>query len=165
MLLRVAPSTVKPVDFLRDLRVRGRFAQGVDSMLQNKVVARYRDGRILKGYTGNFAPDRPNFHLVLSDAPKEARAVEVQIAELKAVFFVKSFAGDPQHSDAQRFEEGKTTVGRKIQVVFEDGETLVGTTQGYDPNRPGFFIKPADSASNNDRCFVVTRATKTISFL
>jgi hypothetical protein len=50
-------------------------------------------------------------------------------------------------------------------VVFQDGETLVGTTQGYDPTRPGFFVIPADPASNNDRCFVVTRATKTVSFI
>jgi hypothetical protein len=56
-------------------------------------------------------------------------------------------------------------VGRKIRVDFQDGETLTGTTQGYDPSRPGFFVIPADAGSNNERCFVVTRATAQVSFV
>jgi hypothetical protein len=50
-------------------------------------------------------------------------------------------------------------------VVFGDGETLAGTTQGYDANRPGFFVMPLDPGSNNERCFVVTRATKEVVFV
>jgi hypothetical protein len=89
----------------------------------------------------------------------------VQISGVKAIFFVKDFAGNREREEIQGFPAEKPVVGRKIQVVFLDGETLVGTTQGYDPTRPGFFVNPADTDSNNDRCFVVTSAIKQVSFI
>jgi len=134
-------------------------------MIQNKIVVRYQDGRIVKGTTGDFLPTKPVFHLTLIDAPRDAKPLEVQIAEVKAIFFVKDFVGDRERKKVQEFPTGKSVVGRKIRVIFQDGETLVGTTQGYDANRPGFFVIPADPSSNNDRCFVVTRATKQVSFI
>jgi hypothetical protein len=42
---------------------------------------------------------------------------------------------------------------------------LVGTTTGYQPGRPGFFLEPADANSNNERCYVVTSAAEEINFL
>jgi len=50
-------------------------------------------------------------------------------------------------------------------VVFKDGEVLMGTTTGYQPGRSGFFIVPADSGSNNERCYIVTAATKEVSII
>ena len=35
----------------------------------NKIVARYRNGRTRKGYTENFFPNKPKFHLRPLDAP------------------------------------------------------------------------------------------------
>ena len=134
-------------------------------MIQNKILFRYQDGRIVKGTTGDFLPTKPVFHLTPIDAPRDAKPLEVQIAEVKAIFFVKDFVGNRERKKVQEFPTGKPVVGRKIRVIFQDGETLVGTTQGYDPNRPGFFVIPADPSSNNDRCFVVTRATKQVSFI
>ena len=52
--------------------------------------------------------------------------------------------------------------GRKLRVVFRDGEQLLGTTQGYAPGRPGFFLVPADPESNIVRCYVVTAATERV---
>lgn len=59
----------------------------------------------------------------------------------------------------------RTGLGKKIQVDFKDGEILVGYSQGFTPNRPGFFVFPADPESNNDRIFVFTAATKAVCFL
>ena len=51
-------------------------------------------------------------------------------------------------------------------MVFADGEVIVGTTQGYQPGRPGFFMVPADQADNNiERCYVVTAATSEVTLL
>ncbi len=36
---------------------------------------------------------------------------------------------------------------------------MVGTTQGYQPGRVGFFVAPADPHSNTERCFVIAAAT------
>jgi hypothetical protein len=55
--------------------------------------------------------------------------------------------------------------GRKLRIVFKDGEVLVGTTQGYQPGRQGFFVVPADAKSNNERCYVVSAATQEVGFV
>lgn len=60
---------------------------------------------------------------------------------------------------------GKAVSGKKIEVTFNDGEVLVGTTMGYDAQRPGFFLFPADDKTNNTRMFVVMAAVKSVRFL
>ena len=123
-------------------------------MASNRVVARYRDGRTLKGTTSNFVPARDGFHV----QTPEGEVAAVSQTELKALFFVRDLAGDPTRRESQKFSADRPALGRKMQVEFPDGETLVGTTQGYQPQRSGFFLVPADSASNNERCFVVSAA-------
>jgi Family of unknown function (DUF6982) len=132
-------------------------------MGQNTVVLRYQDGRILKGFTADFSPTKAIFHFTPTAA--ESKATEVRLDELKAIFFVKDPTGNPHYDETKDFDPSKPVIGRKIQVTFKDGETLVGTTHGYQYDRPGFFLIPADPLSNNDRCFVVTAATQNISFV
>jgi hypothetical protein len=134
-------------------------------MIQNKIVVRYQDGKILKGQTSDFLPAKPTFHISLLDAPPGSPSQEVQVSGLKAIFFVKDFKGNNEYAEAKEFLENKPAGGRKIEVVFKDGEKLIGTTQGYDRNRPGFFLVPADSGSNNERSFIVTSATQKVSFI
>jgi hypothetical protein len=131
----------------------------------NQVVARFLDGRTLKGQTNDFLPARGIFHLLPDGSKAGDKPVEMQVAELKALFFVRSLAGDPQHQKTNAFDPFKPAQGRKVQVEFKDGEVLLGTTQGYQPDRPGFFIIPADSQSNNERCFVVAAATKQVQLM
>ena len=133
--------------------------------VQNKVVARYVDGRVLKGTTIDFLPTRPLFHIVPTPQSGNLIAVvDVKVADLKALFFVKDFGGDPSYDEVKAFNASGPRQGRRLEVVFRDGETLVGTTMGYQPERPGFFLIPADPGSNNDRCFVVAAAVKEIRF-
>lgn len=131
----------------------------------NEVVARFQDGRTMKGRTSDFLPTKDRFHLALDGTPPTAKPVEVLIADLKGVFFVKTFEGHPDHKKTNAFDPRSTPLGRKVTVVFQDGEELSGTTQGYQPNRPGFFVLPADGSSNNSRCFVVTAAAKEIRLI
>lgn len=131
----------------------------------NRVVARYGDGRLLKGMTADFYPNKDLFHMTAVDAPPGTDPVEVSMKELKAVFFVKDLAGHPEYHEAKDFDPAKPPVGRKIRVLFKDGELLVGTTQGYQPSRPGFFIEPADGNSNNERCYVIAAATQEVTFI
>lgn len=131
----------------------------------NKVVAHFADGRLIKGVTTDFIPAKDRFHLMPTDAAPGSRPVEVQTKDLKGLFFVKDFAGNPQHQDLKEFGPGGPPPGRKIKVVFKDGEVMVGTTQGYQPGRPGFFLVPADTGSNTERCYVVAAAAQEISFI
>jgi hypothetical protein len=133
-------------------------------MIQNKIVVQRLDGSVMKGITRDFMPNKDIFHLVPTDAPPDFKPIAVVVKELKAVFFVKDFTGNRLYQDRKEFDTIKV-LGRKIKVVFQDGEILIGTTQGYQPGRPGFFIIPADPESNNDRCYVISSATREVSFI
>jgi hypothetical protein len=131
--------------------------------VRNKVVARYADGRMVKGSTSDFVPTKDVFHVAADGAG--AAPTRIQLAELKALFFVKDFAGIPKRRSRNEFVDGRPVAGRKIQVVFKDGETLIGTTQGYQPGRPGFFMVPADPDANTERCYIVAAATRNVTLL
>ena len=131
----------------------------------NKVIARFADGRMIKGVTTDFAPGKEFFHVSETNAPACSKPTMIKTNELKALFFVKDYAGDPQHVKTNEFDFAHPQVGREIKVVFKDGEVLMGTTTGYQPGRSGFFIVPADSGSNNERCYIVTAATKEVSII
>jgi len=131
---------------------------------QNKIVIRYQDGRLLKGCTDDFFPNKEIFHVTPQTTPP-SKPLEIRVSELKAVFFVKDLTGDSKRQDLNEFSGSNPSIGRKIKVIFKDGEILMGTTQGYQPNRPGFFLVPVDPKSNNDRCFVVSASTKEVLFI
>ena len=125
--------------------------------IHNLVVARYLDGRVLKGVINDFSPNRPSFHVV---ADGSGEVVELRLRQLKALFFVRSFEGDPARQDVKGFVESppETSQGRKIAVRFRDGEFLCGYTLSWSPDREGFFLFPADLGSNNQRVYVVANA-------
>ncbi len=128
-----------------------------------KVVVRYVSGKIIKGFTQDFLPNKDRFHLHPANKPSgDVPAMEILVKDLKALFFVKDFGGDPQHVERKKYMEGEHPQGRKVEVTFSDGEVMVGTTLGYDPNRPGFFIFPADPKCNNIRVFAVTTSVKKV---
>jgi hypothetical protein len=133
--------------------------------MQNKIVVRYLDGRLTKGFTSDFMPNKDVFHVVPMNAPPGAKPGIINMQDLKAIFFVKDFVGNAGYNDKKIFDPAKPVAGRKIKVVFKDGETLVGTTQGYQPGRQGFFVFPADPQSNIDRFYVVSLAVSSVSFL
>ena len=88
--------------------------------MKNMVVARFVDGRMLKGTTSDFFPTKETFHV--DDGSGEAK--EVRISDLKAVFFVKTYEGDKNRRGGRNAERGG--LGRKIMVSFKDGEMILG---------------------------------------
>ena len=130
-----------------------------------KLVVHYADGRVIKGYAHDFYPNKPTFHLFPAAAEPSGRPIEVRIKDLKAVCFVRDFAGDDFFNEPKKFVEGEQPLGRKVEVTFVDGRVLVGTTLGYDPRRPGFFFIPADPQSNTLRVFAVAQAVRDVRYL
>ena len=134
-------------------------------MIQNKIVVRYQDGRINKGVTNNFSQDKESFHLTFVNALPDTKPTKVSLQDLKAVFFVKTFGGNPEYKDKNQFNSVIIAMQRKIKVTFKDGEVLMGTSYDYKPGSFGFFIFPADSQSNIERCFIISASTKEVSFI
>jgi hypothetical protein len=99
------------------------------------------------------------------DSPPGSKLLELRTTGLKGLFFVKEFGGNPNYKEKKEFDSKKSSVGRKIRVVFKDGELMVGTTDRYPQDYPGFFVVPADTNSNNECCFVVKSATQQVSLI
>lgn len=131
----------------------------------SKIVARYCDGRTLKGTTQNFFPNKPVFHVNRQGGTGSGDVVEVKIEDLKAIFFVRDFTGNAKHVERKKLAPGDRPQGRLMEVTCKDGEVIVGTTTGYDPKRPGFFLFPIDPSGNNARVYVVTSAVRNARFL
>jgi len=120
----------------------------------SKLVVACLDGRRLKGYVFNFSPLREHFRLFPdANSPPEAGS-DVELAELKALFFVKDFAGNPHYKERYDPNGGR---GRRLEVTFKDGEKIVGTTEAWSPQKLGFFLFPADALTNNLRIFIINR--------
>jgi hypothetical protein len=131
--------------------------------VRNLVVARYRDGRTIKGTTYDFGPQKKGFH-VGAMGEEGGKVSEVLFSDLKAVFFVRSLEGRQDHSLGKDVVEEKAEpMGpMKVKITFFDGETLVGTSRGYTPEREGFFIVPLEEDSNNSRIFVISKAVQQV---
>ena len=134
-------------------------------MEPSKIVVRYQNGKILKGYTQNFFPNKPTFHINPLGASGSGDLVEVKVEDLKAVFYVRDFTGNAKHVERKKLAPGDRPQGRLMEVTCMDGEVMVGTTTGYDPKRPAFFLFPIDPSTNNVRIFMVTSAVRTARFL
>jgi hypothetical protein len=127
----------------------------------NKIVVHYLNGKLVRGTTQDFFPNRPLFHL----APLAGPTLEVRCRELKAIFFVNDLLGDSKRHDLRGFVTGpaETSHGKKIAVRFKDGELLCGYTLTFSPDREGFFVFPCDPGSNNHRIYVLVSASAEVS--
>jgi hypothetical protein len=128
---------------------------------KNLIVARYRAGQVVKGYTQDFFPDRPLFHVQQRGGQG---TVAVRTSELKAVFFVRDLVGNRMRTKNRKFPPVDTgpQLGRRIAVVFQDGELIVGHAQTYSPDKAGFFVFPADPDGNNLRIYVLRAAIRQV---
>lgn len=135
--------------------------------MPNKLVIRFLDGRIERGYTADFQPHKEIFHLVVKSEGQD-RSLAVKMANLKAVFFVKELHGMDKDRPVVKRDfaalKDQKLIGKKVRVEFLDGEVLNGITLGYSPQRRGFFFTPIDPESNNERIFAVLSAVKDITF-
>jgi hypothetical protein len=120
--------------------------------MSKKVVARYQDGRIVKGTSLDVDPNRTVFH-VREDG---AAAVRVDMNELKALFFVKTLEGDAGRNEGMEVDasDPRARGSKLVKLGFADGETIVGLTIAYPPRKQFFFVNPVDAGSNNIRILV-----------
>jgi len=137
---------------------------GEGKVTRNQIVVRFKDGRLLKGYTLDFTAVKDMFHLVSEQDQDRGKVYEIWMNDLKAVFFVKQLDGDKDYSERKKFQEveNKKMQGLKIKIVFEDGEIIRGVSFVYNKNKKGFFVIPVDPKSNNDRIYIIRDATKNV---
>jgi hypothetical protein len=118
----------------------------------NAVVAHYLDGHLVKGSSLDVDPARAACHI----RTPSRETIEVKLAELKALFFVRSLDGDPSRPRGASLDptDPRARGAHKVELQFADGERLVGLTGRFPPVRPFFFVLPADGNGNNVRILV-----------
>jgi hypothetical protein len=128
------------------------------------VVGHFKDGRLLKGFTRDFTPTKTSFHLTSEQDRDRGSEYEIELADLKAIFFVKTLEGNKDYAEKKRFEEVDTSglKGLKIRVEFDDGEVIRGISLGYSKSSKGFFVIPVDPESNNERIYVNSESLRNI---
>ena len=126
-----------------------------------RLVLRFLDGRLLKGFNTDFAAAKGLVHIWMVPNGPEASRITVPLEHLKALFFVHDLEGDPTHRPNG---DAWTEHGRRIEVTFVDGEVLAGTTLSYSQKGPGFFVTPLDASGNNLSLFVVSGAVRQVKF-
>jgi len=128
-----------------------------------KIVAHLRDGKLIKGFADASlaapAEAASNSHdlppTLLLRSPDQ-RQHQVDLASLKALFFVKSFEGRHDYSEVKFFSSQPQMQGIWVRIVFQDGEVCEGVVYnslGF-LIHPGFFLKPPDPHSNNEMVWV-----------
>jgi hypothetical protein len=127
-----------------------------------RLVARYLDGRLLKGFNVDFAPANGLVHVWTVPNGPETSRITVPLRHLKALFFVHDHEGDPGRRPGVKTW---TEHGRRMEVTFVDGEVLEGTTLNYSSLGPGFFLTPLDTGGNNLRLFVASGAVHHVKYL
>ena len=132
-------------------------------MSGNKLVVKYKDGKIVKGWTTDFGQNKEMFHLhPIKGFGKDD--IEITISELKAIFFVKDYKGNKEYQKVRTFEGQHEPIPseRKIIVIFKDGENFYGTSHSFNPERKGFFVYPIDPKDNSDKVFVINPAVDSV---
>jgi hypothetical protein len=81
---------------------------------------------------------------------------EIPTVDAKAVFFVKTFAGDDRHQALHFHENAPIVPGLWVRVYFYDGEMIEGmisNTRDFVLEK-GFFLIPTDPNGNNRLAYV-----------
>lgn len=141
------------------------------TLLGDRAVLHVRAGKLLKGLLIDFTPTANAVHLQLESEPTQG-PIEVNVTDLKAIYYVRSLSGNKQYKKKRYFGSIEMK-GKRIMVRFKDGEILCGFIEGElpwkdgfltspDKNLKGFFIFPADPEGNNTKVFVVTTAVEDV---
>jgi hypothetical protein len=115
----------------------------------HRVVVHTADGQVKRGLLIDAALDDDTLvlHAQTAGAP-ETLATD----ELKAVFFMLPVGEQPP-----------TPEGQRVRVTFRDGRQVAGFSADYAPERPGFFVAPADTRTHTARIWVYRSAVRQVS--
>jgi hypothetical protein len=130
-----------------------------------KVVAHLLDGKLVKGYmNADTNGDLEDLHrhrasplpATVSIDAHAGGSANIDLHELKALFFVKSFEGRHDYKEVKFFDANPPVEGLWVQVKFADGEVTEGILHNSIRylTDPGFYLKPPDPLSNNELVYV-----------
>ena len=91
----------------------------------------------------------------------------VPIDNIKAIFLVKTFEGDPRHNPLHFHMHAPIAEGLWVRIQFDDNEVMEGivyNTATY-VLEPGFCLFPTDPYSNNKLVYIPKTRLKSLEVL
>ncbi len=153
-------------------RVRAATASASLPTAQEKsrrVIVRYSDGATLRGYfsTEDLPLAGSDPAATFSIRNVEGELEDVEVARLKAIFFVKSFEGKQDYSEFKVFTHQPNGRGVWVRVQFHDGEIMEGIAPNSLSTFAGqvFSLTPPDPRSNNETVLVSKKSMKEMQIL
>ncbi len=127
-----------------------------------KVVVRLKDGEVLAGFAAR-DEIREDFRIL----DRRGKPKNFQLKEVKALFFVKDFQGDPEYQEIRFLNRKQGSDAVWVRIRFGDGETLEGRVENnlHLVAAPGFFLWPSDSETNNECAYIPKEALVEFSIL
>lgn len=120
--------------------------------MAEKLILRRRDGTMLR-CTSRIPFSAAFQQITVLD--EDGKVLKYPLSDLKAIFFVKDFEGNPHYKAGKEFGEGSPRAGKICSVSFHDGEVIKGRVLNLAEEKTGFFLYPADPLDNNEKVFIV----------
>jgi hypothetical protein len=119
---------------------------------RKRVVIRKLDKGLIKGFLD------PNGYLAhdLEVLDREGRLVHIPLSEVKGVFFVRDFEGNPDRAERKVFRSRPRLAGLWVRMTFKDKEVLEALLPNdlLETDPLGYLVTPPDVYSNNLRIFI-----------
>jgi hypothetical protein len=141
---------------------------------KHKVVAKLRSGEVVKGYfilpcaadMRDLSNQGQNGSITISSLTSN-EPLQVALSDIKAVFFVKSFWGDPKRKGLRFYTNGPSVGAIWAEIRFQDDEIIEAMIDNSAQHLMGdcFLLRPSDAESNNLLVYVNKSAIATYRVL
>jgi hypothetical protein len=127
------------------------------------VVIRKLDKGLIKGFLD------PGGYLAseIEVLDREGRLVRIPMGEIKGVFFVREFEGNPDRAERKVFHSRPRLAGLWVRMTFKDGEVLEALLPNnlLETDATGYLVTPPDVYSNNLKMFIPRNALTKLEVL
>lgn len=143
----------------------GQTMEATSTKELHKIVVNLDGGRVVKGFLETSPAtdlasllDNPyrTFPKHLTIQTGDNGAVEIDVSQAKAVFFVKSFEGNHERRGIRFYANGPAISGIWVEIQFKDDEVVEGIIENslHHIIDDGFLLSPSDPDSNNSLIYV-----------
>lgn len=133
------------------------------STTRKRVVIRKLDKELIKGFLDPNRFVAPEIEVL----DREGRLLRVPLEEIKGIFFVRDFEGNPDRAERKIFRSRPRLAGLWMRMTFKDAEVLEALLPndllGIDPY--GFLVTTPDVYSNNLKIYVPRTALTAMEVL
>jgi len=129
-----------------------------------KVYVRCSDGKLIEGYVSPHAYLRREGAEVLD---RSAEAVTVPYGNIRAIYFVREFEGEPEASHQKTFHSRPKLNGLWVRLEFRGGEIFEGILSNdlLLVGEYGITVTPPDPHANAQKIFVPRQALEKVTVL